>query len=254
MTKNCITSLPFSTTIALLAVASSALGLGACDGKKKPDPPQVEEKAEVEKSPKAEETTEKPAPILGHRFPVGPPLVFLPGKGVGAIRFGATVETIERHMQAPCDKKTEDRCLYVRAAVEFFLEDGVVKRIKAHRRDRKVTDPPADGEKFYGSLSGLVQPRIMMLLHRHVVLEEFGEPKKKEEISPPGSDGLVERHFYDGINLEYDKIENGNVVLSGIEIYPSETPYAAPRADGGLTPPPLRPLPQGALPNSERAR
>lgn len=160
---------------------------------------------------------------LGHRYPVGPRLVFLPGKGVGAIRFGATVETIERHMEASCDEKTEKRCIYVRQAIEFFLEDGKLARIRASRRDRAVPDAPAKGDQYFGSLRGIVQPKIMMGLHRHIVVEEFGEPVKKESIDPPGPDGQLDKHFYDGIIFEYDKIENGNIVLGGIEVYPSAT-------------------------------
>lgn len=238
--------IPSSSHLTLMGSAAFVLaiavcGLSACTEKKQsPPPPPAAAEKKVEPAPKTEE---KPAPLsLGHRFPVGPQLVFLPGKGVGPIRFGATAETIERHMGAPCDKKSESRCLYVRAAVEFFLEDGVLVRIKAHRRDRVVADPPAEGEKFYGTLAGIVEPRIMLGLHRHVVLEEFGEPKKKEEVSPPGPDGLVDRHSYDGINFEYDKIENGNTVLAAIEIYPSKTPYTPPAMAGALVAPPRGPL------------
>src|SRR5690606_32091636 len=124
----------------------------------------------------------------------------------------------ERHMDAPCEKKTEDRCLYARAAVEVFLTEGKLSRMKAHRRDRKVTDPAPGKDEYFGSLAGFVPPRIMLGLHRHIVLEEYGEPVKKEAISPAGPDGLVDRHYYEGIVFEYDKIENGNVVLSAIEI------------------------------------
>lgn len=223
---------------AVFVLTAAVCGLSACTEKKKSPPPlpAAEQKAEQKEE-------EKPAPLsLGHRFPIGPQLIFVPGKGVGPIRFGATVETIERHMMAPCDKKTESRCLYVRAAVEFFLEDGVLTRVKAHRRDRVVTDPPEKGEKYFGTLSGIVQPRIMLGLHRHVVLEELGEPKKKEEVSPPGPDGLVDRHFYEGINCEYDKIENGNTVLAAIEIVPSKTPHTPPAMAGELVAPPPGPL------------
>jgi hypothetical protein len=195
---------------------------------------------------------------LGHRYPVGPALVLVPGKGAGAIRFGATVETIERHMESPCDSKTNERCLYVRQAIEFFLKDGVLSRIKAHRRDRQVPHPPPKGDQYFGSLRGIVQPKIMMGLHRHIVVEEFGAPQKEEAVTTPGSDGLVDKHFYDGIIFEYDKIENGNVVLAGIELYPSETaknpamktitPSVPGPPQAGGTPPPPAPQKSGAAP------
>lgn len=220
----------------VLAVCAGVLGLSGCT--EKDDKPSAPPKAQPKKEEPPPKKEDKPAPLsLGHRFPVGPRLVFVPGKGVSAIRFGATVETIERHMEAPCDKKTEDRCLYVRAAVEFFLDDGKLARIKTHRRDRAVSDPPANGEKYFGSVRGIVQPKIMLGLHRHIVLEEFGEPKRKETVSPPGPDGLVDRHFYEGINFEYDKIENGNTILAAIEVYPAKAPYSPPRAVSEVTPP-----------------
>jgi hypothetical protein len=178
--------------------------------------------AKVDKKP-------PPAP-LGHRFPIGPRLLVVPGRGLGAIRFGATFETVERHMAAPCDLKTETRCLYVRQAVDFTMKDGVVVGMKAEMRDRPVKNGPATGDKAFGSFNGLVPPEIMMGLHRHVVIEEFGEPDKKEPVENPKGHGLVDRHFYDGLIFEYDKIENGNVVLAGIEIVPSETaPPAGPK-------------------------
>lgn len=248
-----------STVGVVFACFAGVLGLSACTEKKElPPPAQQEKEKQAEASREAEsvkKSEDQPEPLsLGHQFPVGPRLVFLPGKGVGAIRFGATVETIERHMEAPCDKKTEDRCLYVREAVEFFLKDGVLERIKAHRRDREISDPPENGEKYFGSLRGIVQPKIMLGLHRHIVLEEFGEPKKKEPVSPPGPGGLVDRHYYDGINFEYDKIKNGNTVLAAIEIYPSQTPYAPPKMAGELVPPPRAPAQKGPLPNEQRAK
>jgi hypothetical protein len=152
--------------------------------------------------------------------------VFLPGQGVGPIRFGATVATIERHMDASCDQISEDRCLFVRQAIEFFLEDGKLVRLKAHRRDRVVKNPPKEGDQYFGTLRGLLFPKIMLGLHRHVVEEEFGAPHKKEPKDPPGADGLVDRHYYDGVTLEFDQIENGNIVLSAIEVFPSETAAA----------------------------
>lgn len=234
-------------------VSTGVPGLSGCTEKKEASPESQEVKQQAVES--SDNKEDKSAPLsLGHRFPVGPRLVFLPGKGVSAIRFGATVETIERHMEAPCDKKTEDRCLYVRAAVEFFLKDGALERIKGHRRDRDVMSPPDGGEKYFGSLRGIVQPKIMLGLHRHIVLEEFGEPKKKEPVSPPGPGGLVDRHYYDGINFEYDKIENGNTVLAAIEVYPTDTPYSPQPKPGELGAPLRAPATKGPPPPEQRAK
>ncbi len=161
----------------------------------------------------------------GHPVPTGPRLVVVPGKGLSAIRFGTTVETLARHMAAPCDIQTEAKCIYVRQALEFDLKEGVVSGMKAHRRDRQVQGAP--GDQFYGTFFGSALPEIMLGLHQHVVIEEFGEPQKREPLQGP--DGQTERHFYDGVIFEYDKIENGNVVLSAIEVVPSLTAPPGPQ-------------------------
>jgi hypothetical protein len=216
-----------SSFLVLVGLSSVCMG---CTEKKDPPPAPMPAKTPAPAPAVPQEEEEKSRMQLppGHIYSVGPQLIFVPGKGAGAIRFGATVETIERLMEAPCDKKTEERCLYSRHAVEFFLKDGVLSRVKAHRRDRKVTDPAPGKDEYFGTLSGLVLPTILLGLHRHVVLEEFGEPSKKEAISPPGPDGLVDRHYYDGIVFEYDQIANGNIVLAAIEVVPSKTPYVPP--------------------------
>src|SRR5688572_26228170 len=95
----------------------------------KKDPPPPPEKPAVAVPTPAKPVPAKPAP-LGERMPVGPKQVVVPGQGITAMRFGATVETLERHMQAPCDVKTESRCLYIKQAIEFSLDKGVMVRAK----------------------------------------------------------------------------------------------------------------------------
>ncbi len=183
---------------------------------------QKDESQKKKQDSESEDATASKAPeARGHRRPVGPRLVVQPGKGLGAILFGATRETIERQMQAPCDIQTKTRCAYIKQAVDFTLEDGVLVRAKAHLRDRPV--PGTGGKQRFGTFRGGMRPRIMLGLHRHVVLEEYGEPRRKETISLPKSEtGTVARHFYDGLILEYDRIENGNIVLAAFEVFPSE--------------------------------
>src|SRR5690606_14469156 len=134
----------------LVVLGMCSVCIGGCTEKEKAVP------APAPASEPSQSEPVKVAPLLsrGHRVPVGPELIFVPGKGAGAIRFGATVETIERHMDAPCEKKTEDRCLDARAAVEFFLTEGKLSQMKAHRRDRKVTDPAPGKDEYFGSLAG----------------------------------------------------------------------------------------------------
>ena len=69
--------------------------------------------------------------------PKAPSLAIQAGQGVGPIRIGATVATIERLMEAPCEVKTESVCRYIRRAVEFDLDkNGFTERIVVHRHDR----------------------------------------------------------------------------------------------------------------------
>lgn len=142
----------------------------------------------------------------------------MPGKGITAILFGATVPTIERHMQAPCDLVTETRCLYIDQAVDFTLDQGKMVRAKVYLRDRAVPGVP---DRAFGTFHGGMAPSIMLGLHRHVVQQEFGAPLRSETIAPAEPVGLVAKDFYEGLTLEYDKLDNGNTVLAAIEVYPA---------------------------------
>lgn len=204
-----------------------ALSLACCQGsKEKPTPPVPPPVAstpakEAAVLPKKEAVSPADKPqVQGSPVPVGPRLVGLAGKGFSAIRFGATFETVERHMGAPCQIRSETHCTYVQQAVDFTMKDGVVVAMKAQRRGRRVGEAQAGAKaQYYGMFNGAFPPTLMLGLHRHVVLEEFGEPSKKEPLTGP--DGQVERHFHEGVLFEFDKLENGNTVLAAIEIVPA---------------------------------
>ena len=81
------------------------------------------------------------------RIPVGPTLLIMPGEGVGPIRFGARLETIERLIGEPCEQKRDEAggvlvCRYSAYATEFVLRDGVLKEIRAHRMGRPFKPEP----------------------------------------------------------------------------------------------------------------
>jgi hypothetical protein len=218
------------TTLPLLFALAATLLTGCRKPEVEKQAPAAASGEPGSRDPVVEVKKKAPPAALGHRVAIGPSLIVVPGRGLGAIRFGATVETVERHMAAPCDLKTESRCLYVRHAVDFTLKEGVVVGMKAEMRDRPVKNGPTSGDKAFGSFNGAVPPEIMMGLHRHVVIEEFGEPDKKEPVESPPELGLVDRHFYDGLIFEYDKIQNGSVVLAAIQVIPSKTaPPSGPK-------------------------
>jgi hypothetical protein len=88
--------------------------------------------------------------------PSGPVLAILAGKGVGPIRIGATVATIERQMQKKCDVKTDKMCRYIDRAVEFDLENGEVKTIRVERPGRPAGKDQSGNERHYGIFHGAI--------------------------------------------------------------------------------------------------
>src|SRR4051812_45172747 len=78
-----------------------------------------------------------PVPTSSVQLPQGPLLAIQAGRGVGPIRIGATVATINRLMEAPCEVQTPEVCRYIARGVEFWLDQkGVTDRIVVHRHER----------------------------------------------------------------------------------------------------------------------
>lgn len=157
----------------------------------------------------------------------GSPQPILPGEGVGPIRFGATKQTIERLMGAPCDDATETLCRYVGRAVDFKLEGGVLTEIRVSRKGREAKRAPDGSIIEYGFFSGAFLPDLYFGMHPAAMQEGLGKPLKVEKISPPGPDGFSERHFYDGVVLEYDLWSSGNLILGAATLTKSDTAAAA---------------------------
>jgi len=150
------------------------------------------------------------------QLPVGPRLAILAGTGVGPIRFGATVATIERLMEAPCEIKTPDKCRYITRAIEFELKDGVVERMVIHRKDRPA-GPDAQGKpQTYGFFNGGIPPYLGFGMVPAALQKELGPPISSEKIATPNDNDTVERDTYPGMVLEYDRYTNGNVILGGV--------------------------------------
>jgi hypothetical protein len=164
---------------------------------------------------------ESNAPRMGPAFPI------LPGQGIGPIRFGATRQTIERLMAAPCDDATETLCRYVARGVDFKLEGGATTEIRISRKGREAKRG-ADGSIIeYGFFNGAIMPDLYFGMQPGALQEHLGAPQKVEKIAPLGKDALSERHFYDGMTLEYDLWSNGKLVLGAAILTKSETAAAA---------------------------
>lgn len=153
-------------------------------------------------------------------IPVGISLPILPGEGIGPIRFGANLETIERLIAEPCEEKRQDApnviaCRYSAQAVEFFLKDGKLERLRIHRLGRPfLKDPKPD----FGIYNGRFQSGVSLGMLQPAVQELLGKPKAVRPVQEPGLFRTVELHDYEGFVLEYDKSDSGQIVLGGIQL------------------------------------
>jgi len=167
------------------------------------------------------EAAPAPTPTMEpHGTPIplfsGPPLLILPGEGLGPIRFGATVATIERLMNKPCEDKDEKVCRYVGRAVEFFLDDkGAVKEMIVHRGERPALP---DYKRKYGIFRGRTEKGLAPLMLHGAARDMLGPPLKVEQVKDGGAAGTVEIDTYKGMKLQFDKLPNGNVVVGGIDL------------------------------------
>jgi hypothetical protein len=145
--------------------------------------------------------------------------------------FGATVATIERLMGAPCSVKTDSVCRYPTRALEFFLDQGVLVKIRVHRRDRPAGKDSRGKDTRYGALNGGIpaEPNegrpdgVALGMTIPGVAVGMPNPQRVEKVTQPNSFGTVERHYYPGAILEYDRYEGTAQdvpVLGGIVILP----------------------------------
>lgn len=224
-----------------LLLITSAL---ACRSKEAPSPAPVEKTEGTPERPSPGSPTtplvekKEPAPPADAGGPppgslelVGSPLWITPGKGIGAIFFGAYEDTVTQKMEAPCDLTKSEavanaggpakkHCAYVDRGLVFTFEGGVLSGIHIHRRDREVRDFDLKEPRYFGTFKGGVPPKTVMGLHKHIVEEEYGKPKTEERLKQKGPDGLVALGHYPGVTFEYDELKNGNTVLSGFLVEP----------------------------------
>ena len=157
------------------------------------------------------------------QVPIGPRLAILAGAGIGPIRFGATVTTIERLMDAPCEVKTPDKCRYIMQAVEFELKNGVVDRIVIHRHERPA-GPDARGKpQVYGFFNGAIPPYLGFGMIPSAAIKLLGPPTSVEKVTTPNDFDTIERDTYPGMVLEFDRYTNGNAILGGVILTKADT-------------------------------
>jgi hypothetical protein len=152
------------------------------------------------------------------QLPEGPSLAIQAGKGVGPIRLGATVATIERLMAAPCEVKTADVCRYIRRAVEFHLDkDGVTDRIVVHRHERPAGLDARGVPQVYGFFNGGIPPGAGLGMIPKAVVEIIGPALSSARVTEKNDFNTIGRDTYPGaMVLEYDEYKNGKVMLGGV--------------------------------------
>jgi hypothetical protein len=164
--------------------------------------------------------------------PVGPTLLIEPGKGMGPIRFGAHLDTIERLIGEPCEEKRQDSphvlaCRYSAQAVEFFLTDGALSSAHVHRLGRPFHK---DAKPDFGIFNGRFEGGAAIGMLMSGAQELLGKPKAVHQVKDPNPYGTIEVHDYDGFSLEYDRLDENRVVLGGIIL---TAPHAAPPPAAG---------------------
>jgi hypothetical protein len=152
------------------------------------------------------------------RVPVGPALLIMPGEGVGPIRFGAKLSTVQRLMESDCTELTEvdgvQWCRYQAHAIDFGIENEKLAKIHVHGVEREFTPGKGLGiDNSYGIFRGAFANRAQLGMYEKFV--DQGKPLRVEKVNP-GRFPTVEKHYYENMVLEYDKLTNGNVVLGGV--------------------------------------
>ncbi|HEX2671776.1 MAG TPA: hypothetical protein VHM25_12930 [Polyangiaceae bacterium] len=204
----------------VLALAVAASGCKS-PAKTEPAPAASALSSVAAASPSTSSAPAPPAPPSTVQMPEGPLLAIQAGQGVGPIRIGATVATIERLMAAPCEVKTESVCRYIRRAVEFDLDkNGVTERIVVHRHERPA-GPDAKGEpQVYGFFNGNIPPGAALGMVPKAVLDLIGPPLRSERVTSANDYDTIDRDIYpNGMVLEYDEYKkSGRVMLGGVII------------------------------------
>ncbi len=155
-----------------------------------------------------------PAGSVLFRIPTGPRFAVMAGKGIGPIRIGATLATVERLMDLPCPDHPPGVCRYIDRGVEFrFGDDGKVNRILIHRGDRE-----APNAKLWGPFNGGIPPDLRFGMIVPAIQQFLGPPQKVVQGNEGASREAIQQHYYEGMVLEYDRAPNGKLILGGIRI------------------------------------
>jgi hypothetical protein len=162
--------------------------------------------------------TEDASPSVSASAPVfhppsGPRFAVVPGKGIGPIRLGASLETVERLMELPCPDKSDTVCRYVDRGVEFRFVDKKLTRILIHRGGRE-----APGGKVWGVFNGGIPPDLQFGMIVPAVQQFLGPPKSVKKGNEGADKETTEQHVYEGMVLEYDELPGGRIIYGAVRI------------------------------------
>jgi hypothetical protein len=150
--------------------------------------------------------------------PSGPMLPIEAGKGLGAIRLGASVGTIERLMDKRCEVLTDEICRYVSRGVDFHLQGGVTSWIHVQRAGRPAgLDGNGEAVEF-GFFNGAIPPDLRLGMVPSAIKEYLGPPERIEQAPQPNPASRVASDYYPGLVIEYDRYSNGKIIMGGVRI------------------------------------
>jgi hypothetical protein len=206
----------------VLAIAFALTGV-ACKSKARPTKPGQANTTAASPNPSASGPGFGLAPPRrSFVTPAGPSFAIMAGEGLGPVRFGATVATIERLMEGKCEELSERHCRYIRAGIEYELKDGVVSGIVVYRHDRPVEGSPG---KFWGRTRCAIPPDITPRMVAGYVHSVLGKPESHESVETVNANRTALREHYQGLDLEYDRGEyTKELVLGSIRVLKLDNP------------------------------
>jgi hypothetical protein len=236
-----------------LARITMLLGLGLLLGGCEKGAEGAESDGEAQ--PGASASANTPSRAQAGMLPTGPSFAIEAGKGIGAIRFGATVATIERLMDKRCEVLSENMCRYVTRGVDFHLVNGVLAKVHVQRAGRPAGNDVTGQKLEFGFFNGGIRPDLALGMRPKAMQEYLGPPERVEQVSEPNPQNMVARDHYPGLIIEYDRYKNGNIIWAGAVVFPD------PRADAWpeigmrsgkwkLPPPSATPAPSSSVPRT----
>jgi hypothetical protein len=202
--------------LARLAMAVGlGLLLGACHEREDNAGPAEEDQAIASAKARTSRAHER-------MLPTGPSFAIEAGRGIGAIRFGATVPTIERLMDRRCEVLSDNLCRYYTRGVDFHLVNGALAKVHVQRAGRSAGNDVTGKKLTFGFFNGGIRPDLALGMTPKAVQEYLGPPERIERVPEPNPSNMVARDYYPGLVIEYDRYENGKIIWAGAIVFPDQ--------------------------------